>query len=132
MTWGNPIYLSKLHNSISGEDSIVYIRHEYEVTKEYISGDTVVDFLRKHDEIFDNLTYYVIYNRALGEAEGEGKFRLSWLMVVLSMTVLLGAIVGAKKLYQSYDPPSFPEAENRQIGGWLILPTIGLCLSPLA
>ncbi|MEM6632508.1 MAG: DUF3857 domain-containing protein [Bacteroidota bacterium] len=120
------------YNSISGEDSIVYIRHEYEVTKEYISGDTVVDFLRKHDEIFDNLTYYVTYNRALGEAEGEGKFRLSWLMVVLSMTVLLGAIVGAKKLYQSYDPPSFPEAENRQIGGWLILPTIGLCLSPLA
>lgn len=37
----------------------------------------------------------------------------------------------AIKVYWEYDPPAWQYAEDKPIGSWLILPAIGLTLSPL-
>ena len=114
-------------NNMSGSGKRVFVNHTYEVYSETIDGTEVPDFLRKHDEIRGDLSFYLTYNESLiGSSNAT-----SWFSIVLTVLALGTGIFFAIKLYYQYDPEPWKYAEDKPIGGWLILPTIGISLTPI-
>jgi hypothetical protein len=107
------------------QNNIVNIDFNYRVNASHIEAKSVNEFLKKHQEIQNALGYYLSYNP---DAEG---FKLSWVAVLLVLIILAGSIILAFFLNRKYDP-SPPEPDtNRPIGGWLILPLLGVIISPV-
>lgn len=112
--------------SVSGYGKKINITHKYNLTKEYILGDSVGTFLKQHGEIQKNLSYFLTYNKELSG------FKISWLAILLTIASIGVGIYFGSKLYKEYDPEPWEFAENKGIGGWLILPAIMLVVSPFS
>lgn len=113
------------YKKVRGSGSKFSIIHKYDVTKEFIAADSVPSFIKEHNEIIDQLSHFVTYDKNLIG------FKINWLLVVLSIIALAIGIFIAIKLYYRFDPLPNPEALNLPIGGWLVLPAIGLIFSPI-
>lgn len=110
--------------TVVGKGKKVLLNYYYDVNKSFIPVEAVGFFLNTHEEIRKNLTYSLSYNN-----ESQA-FKLSWLTILLILSVVgLGTFL-AHKLYYHFDPPGNELAANIPIGGWLILPAIGLIASP--
>ncbi len=112
-------------NRIQGYGKTVSITHYYQLSKEYITADSVAAMLSKHEDIQNELSYYLTYNQNLSG------FTLSWISIMIATIAFGVGIFFAVKLYRNYDPEAWIYAENKSIGSWLILPAIGLTLSPI-
>ncbi|WP_440222654.1 DUF3857 domain-containing protein [Dokdonella sp. MW10] len=79
-------------------------------------------------------TGYELSWRPQSHAVAQGGFvdRVNWTLAGFGIMVLIGSIAVAVRLYR-YDPPATPVAPGAPEGfaGWLVLPTIGVCLAPL-
>lgn len=111
------------------DDRIVTIDHRYTSTRPHIEAAEASALHELQSRIGDALTFEFTHplsadGSAMGMAWGD------WLFLG---TCILLAVFGCIQLYR-YDPPGHPEALgqlDRSIGGFLILPLIGLCLSVL-
>lgn len=112
-------------NNIKGNGKSVSITHNYELNKEYIDSDSVDSFLEKHGKIKKELSYYLTYNPILND------FKLSWISIVIALFAIGLGIFFAIKIYQNYNPNIWDYAQEKSIGGWLILPAIGITITPL-
>jgi hypothetical protein len=108
--------------SVSGNE--VVVRHTYDRNKEFISPETTFEFLRKHDDIKKQLSLL------LSHTDEISGFRLSWAAVIITLITLGAGAYFAKRLYTEYDPDPLSVARPLPIGGWLILPEIGLTVTP--
>ena len=109
----------------SADGNVINIAYEYEITKNHIGAESADQFLKTHEEILDDLYYYMTFNP---EATG---FKLSWATLLLGLVILAGSIILAVFLNRKYDPrPAEPDT-NRPLGGWLILPLLGAIISPI-
>jgi hypothetical protein len=108
--------------SVSGNE--VVVRHAYERNKEFISPESTFEFLRKHDDIKKQLSLN------LSHTDGISGFRLSWAAIIITLITLGAGAYFANRLYTEYDPDPLSVATPLSIGGWLILPAIGLTVSP--
>jgi len=105
---------------------VVTLNHEYELKQEYIDAADVPNFTSKTDKIINDLTFYASYDHLAANGSGISYFAL--FVALLSLVI---GIYAAVKLYFKYDPAPAKDAANMSIGGWMILPAIGLVLSPI-
>lgn len=112
-------------SSVKGFGSTIKIDHSYELESEMIAGDKVSDLLAKNDQISNDLSFMISYDKNL-----EG-FKFSWASILILLLALGLGIFFFLKLYRNFDPEPHAHFEEKPIGGWLILPAIGLVLTPL-
>lgn len=112
-------------NNIKGNGKSVSITHNYELQKEYIDGNSVSTFIEKHGKIKKELSYYLTYNPNLNE------FKLSWISIIIAFIAVGLGIFFAIKIYRNFNPSIWEYVQEKSIGGWLILPAIGITITPL-
>ena len=112
-------------NNIKGDGKTVSITHNYDLKKEYIGSDKVNSFLEKHGKIKKELSYYLTYNPNLNE------FKLSWISIIIAFIAVGLGIFFAIKIYRNFNPAIWEYVQEKSIGGWLILPAIGITITPL-
>lgn len=111
-------------SSKTGRGRHLIVEYNYKVNKDYISGDSVTSFLDKHEKIQNSLSYYLTYNKNFSG------FKLSWISILLSLMAIAASIYFGVSTYKKYDPEPWKYAMDTPIGAWLILPAIGLTISP--
>ncbi|WP_372795141.1 DUF3857 domain-containing protein [Lutibacter sp.] len=111
-------------NSVKGYGKSISITHNYEITKEYITENKVDQFLKKHDNIKNEFSYFLTYNTSLSG------FELSWISILLVIIALIVGVYFSIRIYKNYNPNPIENPAQHKIGGWLILPAIGISLSP--
>lgn len=112
-------------NKVSGTGKKITIAHAYELKKDVIPRNEIAEFQEKHNEITNELSYYLTYNHSLTG------FKLSWIAIVLTLLIILISIYFCIKIYLKYNPKINSNANDTTIGGWLVLPAIGLILTPI-
>ncbi|MEO1011464.1 MAG: DUF3857 domain-containing protein [Bacteroidota bacterium] len=115
----------KYTNTIKGYGSRINIAFTYDLSKEVLLANEVASFQEKNDEIQNDLSFYLTHDPAMSD------FKLSWISIVLFMVSLASGIFFALKIYKEYNPNPSGNGPEQAIGGWLVLPAIGLVLSPI-
>lgn len=118
----NDAFSFSKNTSISGRT--VSVTYNYELKKRYIPGDSVSKFLQQVSSVRGDMSQFLTYTPAL-----EG-FKLSWISISICMVSLAVGIFFAVRTYKAYDPVAWQFAEDKPIGGWLILPAIGITFTP--
>ena len=114
--------------TISSEGNILTIVHEYKTLKSYINADEVAAYLELHDQIKNNLSYIVNYNSSFVAKD----FVFSWGAFIYSMLIIVFLFFCLRRIYFKYDvATAYSSQQAFRIGGWLILPAIGITLSPI-
>ncbi len=112
-------------NTITNNFRTVTVQHDYILKKEFISGNSVSNFSKKHDKIISELSYNFTYNKSLAT------HNTSWMAIILLLFVVSITFYYSIKIYKYFNPKPFENHRNLSIGGWLVLPAIGLTLSPI-
>lgn len=115
----------RYENSIRNIDNTVTIKHNYSLKKNVLLGNEVNTFLKKHEDIETELSYNFTYNKSLEN------YNFSWMSIILLLIIFLFGIFYSVKIYKNYNPKPPMDNSNLSIGGWLIIPAIGLVLSPI-
>ncbi len=114
----------KYDNEIFCTGRKIKIVHKFDLLKSSIPGDSIETFLSKIDEVKTEMHYYITYN------PDRAGFKVSWISVLLAIISTLTTTGIAIYLYKNFNPaPKVPDT-NQAIGGWMVLPLIGLCLTP--
>lgn len=121
----NSAFVFNISNKNKG--NIIIFNTSFELLKEHIPADSVPQFLKQIEEVKSNLLYYVTYNQSIANQESEVSYIT---LVILTISLIIGTII-CLKIYYNYKP----EVKNKEgkvlsIGGWLILPAIGLIATP--
>jgi transglutaminase-like putative cysteine protease len=121
------LYSYELDISQDEESGEISIRRQYRTKASSVPPDYFKKFTEDHAQMYNTLNYKLTYNRAVAAAHNNlvpG--------IAISLVVFLAGLVGIYWLFQNYDPqPFYPSAWALPIGGWLILPGIGLLISPV-
>lgn len=104
--------------------NLISINHKYKLKTEVIKGNNVPKFLINHDKIKEQLGFQLTYNPMENTASN-----ISWLSLFLAFFCMSVGILGAILVYHKYNPKP-KGTEGILIGGWLVLPAIGLVLTP--
>ncbi len=110
-------------NRLSSRGNIVTAVHEYESDLSIIEADKVSDVLNGHKKIQNDLSYILIYNPSLAG------FNLSMTSVILAFLGLGLGLGISYYINRVYSPDPLGVTTYKSIGGWLVLPAIGLVLS---
>ena len=111
--------------SINLTGNMVTLNYEYELKKEVIPATDTPAFLKEHEEIRDNLGIQLTYD---GSATSETG--ISWLSIFITLLSISISVFFALKIYKTYNPEKKENTElpGQAIGGWLVLPIIGLSM----
>lgn len=112
-------------NQIRTVGKTVVVKHNYDLKKNLIDASNVDEFLKDHEKINNQIVYQL--SHAGGTSADESG--LSTISIIISLALLAIFVFSAKKIYEEFNPK--PESDqDMNIGGWLVLPGIGLVLSP--
>tara|TARA_R110002051_G_scaffold143507_5_gene216460 strand:- start:2918 stop:5443 length:2526 start_codon:yes stop_codon:yes gene_type:complete len=113
--------------SINLTGNMVTLNYAYELKKEVIPATDTPAFLKEHEEIRDNLGILLTYD---GSATSETG--ISWLSIFITLLSISISVFFALKIYKTYNPKKKENTElpGQAIGGWLVLPIIGLSITP--
>lgn len=111
-------------NVVNGNGDEVEVIHGYTVNKEFIDDSSYSEFEKKHNEILNQMSYILTYN------QDYGGFKLSWISILLLVITLAIGVFFARRVYLNYDPVIAKSPLDIPIGGWLILPAIGISITP--
>jgi hypothetical protein len=111
-------------SSMSGSGNSVEVNYTYDLRKSFVSGEEAQDVLAKHGQIEDDLLMYLL--KELPSTGTAGNWATAFLFIIgFSLSIFI-----AIRVYRRYNPEPYEFAMNKPIGSWLILPAIGVCLSP--
>lgn len=105
----------------------IHLNHSYTVTKPFLEASEIKDHVAKVNEIYDNLSFVLTFVKSNGEAKNTPSP-----YYLIGAVCLIGFVIALRKLNR-FDPEAKPSNEQHsQIGGWLILPAIGLVITPIS
>lgn len=107
------------------QNKILNLSYAYKTKREYIEANQVKEHLEKTKKIFEDLTFQLTYSIP------SDKSGFNWQYLIIFLMAMATAGYCVLKVYR-YDPPaaSLNTGKYEEIGGWLILFSIGLVLSP--
>jgi len=106
----------------------IKIYRAYSTSNDHIEADETKDFIDKVQAAQENLTFQLTY-RASSEGTASSNLNIPFLLIGLVLTPFM--LLGLRKLF-FYDPRSRDYSiAYENIGGWIILPAIGIFLSPV-
>ncbi len=109
-------------------ENAVKIYRGYSTLNDHIEADGAKDFVDKIQAAQDNLLFQLTYS-ASTEGTASSNFNMPFLLFGLVLTPFM--LLGLRRLF-FYDPRSRDYSiAYESIGGWLILPAIGIFLSPV-
>ncbi|MCE2997977.1 MAG: DUF3857 domain-containing protein [Cyclobacteriaceae bacterium] len=115
------------HYRVIYENKFLTVLTDYTTKKESIPVADFAKYVEDHGKMMNNLRYQLTYNKNLAT-----KNFAKWPGILVSFLSLMCGLLLAYYLYTRYDPAGhYPAAQGIPIGGWLILPSIGLCITPL-
>jgi transglutaminase-like putative cysteine protease len=82
----------------------------------------------------DEVNYHLFWGDPVASKPASGIDRVNWLLLVIAMMALGFWIWLALRVYR-YDPPAHPMSVHSSlsgIGGWLVIPVLGLVATPIA
>lgn len=110
-------------------DKEITLQTHYETKQNFIPLEAFNQFVSDHEVMMNNLGFQLSYNKNIVANESG----ISWMAIVVAFISLAFGIWLCLRLFYYYDPePKFSSlAGGLNIGGWLILPAIGLLVTPL-
>ncbi len=106
-------------------DKTIFLSFLYRAKKSYLDHSEVRDYMSKIEAVSNDLNFTVSKDITVEE---QKTFNTPFLIFLLGTLVI--CYFGLKRL-DHFDPEPHPSFERHStIGGWLILPAIGLCISP--
>ncbi len=123
----------KYQKEIRNIGKTIEINHSYTLKTNQIPPEEVSDFLENHEKINNQISYQLTHpggEATQVEATDSG---LNWVSIIIALIVIGLGVFFSKKIYERYDPAPLSDSSytQTQIGGWLVLPGIGLVLTPL-
>lgn len=111
-------------NKMYSKANEVFFSHKYIQTETSVDSSQIQSFFDKQEKITADLSFSVLYTPE------NGNFSFSWLsLIIIVITSILGYFI-VRKL-NKFDPePKNTQEEITTISGWLVLPMIGLWISP--
>ncbi|MFN8335138.1 MAG: DUF3857 domain-containing protein [Cyclobacteriaceae bacterium] len=116
----------RFYNSVTNSDNEIRIVNEYETKVNEVPAEFVDTFVNDHEKMLSELNYMLNYNKALTGQSSDGK---STPFPIITLLIATAAGIWLVLRLNKFNPPSHVEY-GTSIGGWLILPAIGLCISP--
>lgn len=113
------------------------IKHHYQVLAPEIAAEDYQRFVRDHDKMSDNAGYNISFHSDdFGSSGGDpsnNKVLMNILIWIVRFISLVVAVIALYLLDRYYDPLPAMEhitKEKMRIGGWMVLPLLGLIASP--
>ena len=117
----------KFTQNITYANRTLHLNYTYQTFKNHISAEETNTFVNKHDQILQELSYFLTYNTQLISEQHN----ISWALVFFGMLIFALGCFGSYKIYTTYDIPPKGEPIYTSIGGWLVFVAIGVVLTPL-
>ncbi len=115
------IYTSKSNLQNNNE---VHLHFNYKSKKRFLEKDEVKDHVKKINDATNDMTFTLTYK---DETKTNATFNTPFLLITIML--FIPGFFALRKMYE-YDPEPKDNTRYNSIGGWLILPAIGLCLTP--
>ena len=112
------------HNLVSYDNDVIEITHTFDKKGTFVNAESLSNFRTDIEQVKAQFMYYLSY-----ETNGSG-YKLSKHAIFIGFLTLILAFYFFKRLYIEYNPFPKSNAISLPIGGWLILPAIGICLTP--
>ena len=112
------------YNQIQGRDNVVTIHHRHSLNQSQIPGDSIAALLDRQKLVENEASFFLTYNPSLAG------FRISWIALFIILLVAGAGTWLAVRIYRRYDPPAWRYAEDKSIGSWLVLPALGITVTP--
>lgn len=117
----------RFYNSVTNSSNEIRIINEYETKVSEVPAEFVDTFINDHQKMLSELNYMLNYNKAIAGQSSEGK---SMPFPIITLLLATAAGIWLVVRLNKFNPPSTVEY-GTPIGGWLILPAIGVCIAPL-
>ena len=108
------------------ENDEIMITHKYRTLSSSVKPDAVESFISKHDDVMENLTYMLTYDKTFANTG----FKVSWAFTLFTILIIALAIFFAVRVHNRLDIETEHGPETMVIGGWLLLIGLGLIISP--
>lgn len=114
-------------SEVYGAGNTTVINHSFELLQNSVPSEKVAELLKQRDLVKNDLGYSVSRQNPIATNGND----LNILAILLTLILLGVGGYFAFKIYRSFDPDPWIYAENKTVGGWLILPAIGLMATPI-
>jgi transglutaminase-like putative cysteine protease len=114
-------------SSATYRDTLITLNYEYRTKKPYLESTEINEHLKKTEDAQNDLNLN-LYSYDPNKTGTSAKINYPFILILAVSCI--GFFFGVRKMYD-YDPDVKPALEkHNSIGGWLILPAIGICISP--
>lgn len=124
----NDFFTFKYHSSY--ENKVIKLKYDLASKQDFVEADKSSKFIEDIQQVNNIMSYQLLYNKSLVGSESK----TSWSVIGLFLIFIISLSFICYTIYKKYDiSPSndnqFKEPEP--IGGWVILPIIGLIITPI-
>ncbi|WP_066628935.1 DUF2569 family protein [Labilibacter marinus] len=120
----------QFNESVHYANKKLTLNYTHKTKQAYINKDDYKTYIEKNDKVSDRLSYGIVYYGSSNGSDSDST--ASPIIYILGFLIATIAAMLAYKFY-FYNPPvnSAHLYSNTPVGGWLVLPAIGISLSPI-
>ncbi len=115
----------KYDSVLKGNGMKVNATYRYQRLQQFIPAEDTRSYIADHERIWEDLFLNLTYDTDLED------FTFSWLAGAIALVILILALMAARNIHRNFDPPAATaDTSPLSIGGWLVLPSIGVVFRP--